>query len=48
MMVLGLILYSVLDLAVAGVSLMVGLWFFSFITFVLSSVAFLHNSKYVS
>ncbi|XP_024041029.1 uncharacterized protein LOC112098834 [Citrus clementina] len=42
---MGLSLQCILDLIVAGISLVIGLGFFAFITSILCSVAFLHNSK---
>ncbi|GKU90461.1 hypothetical protein SLEP1_g4452 [Rubroshorea leprosula] len=45
---MGLSLQCIIDLVVAGVSLMIGLGIFVFIASILCSAAFLHNAKDVS
>lgn len=47
-LLMGLSLQWLLDLVVAGISLMIGLGIFAFIASILCSVAFLNNSKNVS
>ncbi|KAJ4846904.1 hypothetical protein Tsubulata_026232 [Turnera subulata] len=47
-LLMGLSLQSMLDLVVAGISLMIGLGIFGFITSLLCSAAFLHNAKVAS
>lgn len=42
---MGLSVQCVLDLVVAGISLMIGLGIFAFIASILCSVAFLYNAK---
>ncbi|KAI5574034.1 hypothetical protein POPTR_010G134950v4 [Populus trichocarpa] len=39
---------SIMDLVVAGISLVIGLGIFVFIASILCSAAFLHNAKHVS
>ncbi|XP_022724967.1 uncharacterized protein LOC111281472 [Durio zibethinus] len=45
---MGLSLQSLIDLLVAGISLMIGLGIFAFIASILCSAAFLHHVKVVS
>uniref|UniRef100_A0A7N0V9Y6 Uncharacterized protein n=1 Tax=Kalanchoe fedtschenkoi TaxID=63787 RepID=A0A7N0V9Y6_KALFE len=45
---LGLSVQSLLDLTLAGFSLIIGLGIFSFIAFVLCSAAFVHNARDVA
>ncbi|XP_030449745.1 uncharacterized protein LOC115672112 [Syzygium oleosum] len=48
MPMMGVSFQCVMDLAVAGISLVVGLGFFAFVAAVLCSAAFLNNVKDVS
>ncbi|XP_031261324.1 uncharacterized protein LOC116119523 [Pistacia vera] len=48
MLFMGLSVQSVLDLVVAGISLMIGFGIFAFIASILCSIAFLHNAKAIS
>ncbi|XP_028065098.1 uncharacterized protein LOC114268184 [Camellia sinensis] len=48
MLVIGVSVQCLMDLVVAGVSLVIGLGIFAFIASILCSVAFLHNAKDVS
>ncbi|WOH13422.1 hypothetical protein DCAR_0832932 [Daucus carota subsp. sativus] len=45
---MGMSLTCVMDLIVAGISLMIGLGLFAFITSILCSAAFVHNVKDLS
>ncbi|GKV39289.1 hypothetical protein SLEP1_g47090 [Rubroshorea leprosula] len=45
---MGLSLQCIMDLVVAGASLMIGLGIFASIASILCSAAFWHNAKYVS
>ncbi|XP_077216037.1 chaperonin 60 subunit beta [Tasmannia lanceolata] len=45
---MGFTLQWLIDIFVAGVSLMIGLGFFSFVALILCSAAFLHNANIVS
>ncbi|KAK7860512.1 uncharacterized protein LOC112030123 [Quercus suber] len=47
MMMMSLCVQCVLDLVVAGFSLMIGLGIFAFIASILCSAAFFHNAKEV-
>ena len=42
---MGLSVQSLMDLVVAGISLMIGLGIFAFIASILCSAAFLHHAK---
>lgn len=48
MFIMGLSVLSVIDLVVAGFSLMIGLGIFAFIASILCSAAFVQNAKDVS
>ncbi|XP_021815083.1 uncharacterized protein LOC110757693 [Prunus avium] len=48
MFLMGLSIQSLLDLAVAGISLMIGLGIFAFIASILCSAAFLQTARDVS
>ncbi|XP_038678683.1 uncharacterized protein LOC119980093 [Tripterygium wilfordii] len=48
MLLMGLSLQSILDLAIAGFSLMIGFGIFGFIASFLCSAAFIENAKDVS
>lgn len=48
MFIMGLSVLSVIDLVVAGFSLMIGLGIFAFIASILCSTAFVQNAKDVS
>lgn len=48
MLLMGVSVQCLMDLVVAGISLMVGLGLFAFIASILCSAAFLHNAKDLS
>lgn len=48
MLVMGVSVQCLMDLVVAGISLMIGLGLFAFIASILCSAAFLHNAKDLS
>ncbi|CAN1145004.1 hypothetical protein LINPERHAP2_LOCUS14438 [Linum perenne] len=48
MLMMGLTLQSMLDLVVAGISLMIGFGIFTFVASILCSAAFLQNVKALS
>ena len=45
---MGLSVQSIMDLVVAGISLVIGLGFFAFIASILCSAVFIYNVKHVS
>ncbi|TYH34145.1 hypothetical protein ES332_D13G109200v1 [Gossypium tomentosum] len=48
MFLMGLSMQSLMDLMLAGISLMIGLGICAFIASILCSAAFLHHAKYVA
>ncbi|XAR65343.1 hypothetical protein NMG60_11009436 [Bertholletia excelsa] len=48
MLLMGVSLQALMDLVVAGFSLMIGFGFFVFVASILCTAAFLHNAKEVS